>query len=462
MKNKISLFTLIMISSALVISVRNFPAQAETGMHMIFFALFAAIGFFIPTALVSAELATGWPKHGGIFAWVEEAFGKRMGFVSVWLQWTYMMIGSIPMLYFVGGSLAFVFMPHLATNKLFMLFIVLLITWAATLWNFNGLKASGKISTIGFLGGVIIPGSVIILFGLAYVLMGNPVQFNTALTTDNILPDLSQITTLVLLLAFMRTFTGIEVSASHAKDVKNPQRDYPIAIFTVVILALVLNVLGSLSVAAVVPQHEISLNSGIMEAFKVFFAKFDISWLVPVLGILAAVGAMGEITTWTLGPVKGVHASAKAGLLPKALQKTNSKGIPVNLLLIQATVISIIGGGLLFLPQLNTAFWMANAIAVCIYLFMYATMILACLRLRYSQPKVKRAYTIPGGMFGIWLLSIIGLATLAFGFIMAFLPPQQLHIIDPAVYTMITVSGITALLVVPFAIYALRKPSWAK
>ena len=88
--HKMSLFTLIMISSAFTVSIRNLPTEAETGLHMIFFALIAAIGFFIPVALVSAELATGWPKQGGIYVWVKEAFGDRCGFVSIWLQWNYM------------------------------------------------------------------------------------------------------------------------------------------------------------------------------------------------------------------------------------------------------------------------------------------------------------------------------------------------------------------------------------
>ncbi|MBD3304312.1 amino acid permease [Candidatus Woesearchaeota archaeon] len=461
-KNKISLFTLIMISSAIVISVRNFPTEAETGMHMIFFALFAAIGFFIPVALVSAELATLLPKQGGIFAWVKAAFGERFGFVSSWLQWCYMMIGSIPMLYFVGGSLAFVFMPALAHNKLFMALIVLLLTWGTTIFNFRGLKASGKVSTFGFLLGVLIPGALIIIFGIVYWLTGNPLHLDMTLSTKNMIPDLSKLTTLVLLVGFMRTFTGIEVSGSHANEVTNPKRSYPLAILFVVILGLALNILGSLSVAAVVPQQQISLASGIMEAFKVFFHQFHLAWLVPVLGILTAIGAIGEITTWTLGPVKAVYASAKTGALPKFFNKANKKGIPTRLLIVQAAVISLIGCGLLLMPKLNTAFWMANAVACCIYFFMYALMILACLKLRYTMPKAKRAYKIPGGWFGIWLLSITGLATLAFGFVIAFLPPAQLHVVDTTAYLTITIGGITTLLLIPFIIFALRRVWQAK
>ncbi|MBW3016215.1 APC family permease [Candidatus Woesearchaeota archaeon] len=457
---KISLFTLVMISSALVISTRNFPTEAETGMHMIFFALVAAIGFFIPVALVSAELATGWPRHGGIFAWLKEAFGERFGFVGSWLQWTYMMIGSVPMLYFVGGSLAFVTLPALAGNKFYMMLIVLVVTWAATLYNFKGLKASGKVSTYGFLLGVLVPASIIILFGLFYWLMGYPLQLDMSFSFSKVLPDLSKLTTLVLLVGFMRTFTGIEVSGSHASEVDNPKRSYPIAILIVVLLGLALNIFGALAVGIVVPQQQISLASGLMQAFSAFFSRFHLSWLVYLMGILTAVGAIGEITTWTVGPVKAVHASSKTGTLPKFFQKVNDKGVPTRLLVLQAVVISAIGCGLLLLPQMNTAFWVANAMACCIYFFMYAMMILACLKLRYSQPRVKRAYKIPGGMIGIWLVSLIGLATLAFGFFIAFLPPAQLHIVDKGAYLMLTIGGISALLLLPFFVFALRNPAW--
>ncbi|MBW2973613.1 APC family permease [Candidatus Woesearchaeota archaeon] len=460
LKNKISLFTLIMISSALVISVRNFPTEAETGMHMIFFALVAAIGFFIPVALVSAELATLLPKQGGIFNWLKAAFGERFGFVGSWLQWSYMMIGSIPMLYFVGGSLAFVLLPALAHNKLYMALIVIILIWGATLFNFRGLKASGKVSTFGFLLGVLVPGAVIIVFGAIWWLTGNPTHLNMSFSAKNIIPDLSKLTTLVLLVGFMRTFTGIEVSASHANEVKNPKRSYPLAILFVVIVGLLLNIFGSLSVATVVPQQQISLASGMMEAFKVFFSQFHLAWLVPVLAILTAIGAIGEISTWTIGPVKGVYASAKTGTLPRFFQKANKLGIPTRLLVVQAIIITLIGCGLLLLPKLNTAFWMANAMACCIYFFMYAMMILACLKLRYTMPKAKRAYKIPGGWFGIWLLSIVGLATLVFGFIIAFLPPAQLHVVDKTAYLAITIVGITTLLLIPFIIFALRRKSW--
>ena len=64
-----------MITGAMIVSARNLPMMAEAGLHVIFFMLIAALCFFASVALVSAELATGWPKQGGVYSWVKEAFG---------------------------------------------------------------------------------------------------------------------------------------------------------------------------------------------------------------------------------------------------------------------------------------------------------------------------------------------------------------------------------------------------
>jgi len=460
-KHKINLFTLIMISSAIVVSIRNFPTEAETGLHMIFFALVAAIGFFVPVALVSAELATGWPKQGGIYAWVKEAFGDRLGFVGIWLQWTYMIIGSIAMLYFIGGSLAFLFAPSMAHNKYFLFAILMIIVWGATLFSFRGIKASGMVSTICFLGGVLIPGILIISLGLTYVLKGNPIQISMSLDKISLIPDMSRITSLVILVGFIRAFTGIEVSSSHANEVTNPTRNYPIAIFVVVILGFLLNILGSFSVAAVVPQKHISLLAGLMQAYHDFFHKFNMGWIVPIVGIMIAAGAIGEISTWTLGPVRGIHASAKNGELPPFFQKVNDNGIPTHLLIVQASFISLVGGGLLFMPNLNTSFWMSNVLAVLIYIVMYSLMLLAGIRLRYKKADAARKYRIPGRKnLGMWAAVLTGLATLTFCFLISFLPPDQLKITHKTLYVFLLILGFVVLVSVPFVVYRARRPAW--
>ena len=88
MKNgKMSVTTMALLTVAAVLSLRNLPSEAEYGYSVIFYITMAAICFFVPSALVSAELASGWPQDGGVYLWVKEAFGPKWGFVAVFMQW---------------------------------------------------------------------------------------------------------------------------------------------------------------------------------------------------------------------------------------------------------------------------------------------------------------------------------------------------------------------------------------
>jgi amino acid transporter len=73
-----------LISLAGVLTLRSMPTIAEYGWSSIAYYLLGALLFFVPLALVAAELATGWPRAGGVYAWVKEAFGDRSGFLAIW------------------------------------------------------------------------------------------------------------------------------------------------------------------------------------------------------------------------------------------------------------------------------------------------------------------------------------------------------------------------------------------
>ncbi len=461
--HKIGVFKLVMIASAFIVSVRNLPMLAEVGFQMMFFTLIAVVTFLLPTALVSAELATGWPKRGGVYAWVKEAFGDRWGFVAIWLQWIQMIFGMVTVLAFIAGSLAYVFNPDLRNSGLWILLTVVVVYWGATFLNFRGLKFSGLISTVCLIAGVLIPGALIITLGIIYVLQGNPSQISFAFTTANLIPKLSDINNFTLLAAVIFIFSGMEVSATHAKEVKDPQRNYPIAIMTAGILLIIINVLGGLAVAMVVPHGDINLAAGIMEAFKSLFTRFDILWLVPVLGFLTGIGAMGQVSTWILGPVKGLLATADNGDLPPSLQKTNKNGVPTRLLIIQATLVTFFGMLFAVIPGVNQAFIMLLNVLIMLYVVMYILMFSAAIHLRYKEPDVKRAYKVPGGAHaGMWVVATIGIIASLFVLFIGFFPPSQLEINSVGVYRAFIGGSLVVMLVIPFIIYHFRKPSWKK
>ena len=48
------------------------------------------------------------------------------------------------------------------------------------------------------------------------------------------------------------SYMGVEASATHVNEMKNPGRDYPLAMFLLMIVAICLSSIGGLSVAAVI------------------------------------------------------------------------------------------------------------------------------------------------------------------------------------------------------------------
>ena len=64
--------------------------------------------FLIPTSLVAAELAAMFQdKQGGVFRWVGEAYGKKLGFLAIWVQWIESTIWYPTVLTFGAVSIAF-------------------------------------------------------------------------------------------------------------------------------------------------------------------------------------------------------------------------------------------------------------------------------------------------------------------------------------------------------------------
>lgn len=455
----ISVFVLVMLNVSIMASLRNLPLVAEYGYSAIFYFFIVGILFLIPAALVSAELATGWPKSGGIYIWVREAFGDFWGFFAIWMQWVHNVTWYPAILAFVATTLAYVFYPPFAQNNYFVLAVVLIGFWGMTLLNFLGIRTSSLFSTIGVIGGTILPGLFLIALAFIWIISGHPTHIH--FTPKQFIPDFSHIDNIVFLGGLFLAFAGLEVSSGYAGEVKNPQRNYPTAIIMAGLITFFLFMLGALSIGIVIPKEQISLVSGLMEALKVFLNSNDIGWLLPVLGLLLVVGAIAEVNSWIIGPVKALYTTSVHGNLPPIFQYTNSKGVPVNLLLFQAIIVTISSLVFLTMPSLSSSYWILSALSTQIYLVMYILMFMAAIRLRYTRPHVPRAYRIPHPHKGIWIISSLGIFSSILAIVLVFVPPGQIHVGSLAFYESFLGIGLVGMALIPAIIYSFKKPEWA-
>ena len=445
-----------------VVSLRGLPAQAEYGLVSIFYYLFAAVVFLVPTALVAAELASTFPKQGGMFRWVGEAFGPRWGFAGVYWQWQAWVLWFPAVLVFGAAALAYIWWPEsfdksLAGNKIYTMAVLLVAFWAVTVYTFRGIQASVKLSTFSGIVGTIIPGAILIALAVAYVAMGNPIRMSL---NTGILPDFGDWHSMVLAASIFLYYAGMETQAVHVKNLKNPSRDYPLAILLATILTVVIFVLGTLAVGVVIPHKAIDLSQSLLVAYRDLWTSLGLPWLGNVMALMAAIGVLGQVNVTVSGPSTALLAVGKAGYLPHLMQRTNGHGISVPILVLQALIVTLLCLTFLVLPSVQSAFQILGQISNIMFLTMYVTMFVAALRLRYTQPNKPRPFRIPGGNYGMWIVGGVGLVGVGIAGVLSFAPPNQISTGSPEIYVGILMALTVVEIAIPFIIYAFRKPSW--
>lgn len=435
----LSRFSLIMISIIAVDSIRTLPISAEYGSKLISVYVLAGLLFLLPIALIAAELASGWPQTGGIYVWVKQAFGKRWGFMVAWLQWLYNIIWFPTILAMLTVTGLTVIAPQSINNKPLICACLLISFWLVTLLNCFGIRVSSLISTIGAIVGTLLPITLIVALGAIWMSHAQPIQVN--FSAASMAPTLS-LNDLSMLSAVVFGLIGIEVCAAFAGDAKNPQRDYPRAMFISAAIIITSLILGSLAIAIIIPQKQIQLASGIMDSFKILLNYVKMSRFEPLIALFIIIGGIGGISTWITAPTRCLMVAAEDGIGPKWLAKQNRYGAAYRLLITQGLIFTPLALVFLLFPKFNSSYWFLSNLTSEISILIYIVMFAAFIKLRQSQPNVKRAYRIPGGIKTAFCVGGIPLVTAAAIFLLGLLPPEQLSIQPVSWYETLLIGGI--------------------
>jgi amino acid transporter len=423
---KISLLSLVLLIVAAIDSIRNLPASALFGSALIFFFIFSAIVFLIPTSLVAAELSATFPEKGGVYHWVKTAFGEKWAMAAIWLQWINTMVWYPTILSFIAGTAAYLVNPDLAQNKWYLILCILTVFWGITLINLRGIHMSAKINSFCVLIGTVFPMFFLIILGGVWVFSGHPLQIS--LQPDQLFPSLGQTTNWISLIAIMASFLGIELSGVHVNEIRKPQRNFPKAVLYSSLFILLSMVFGSLSIAFVLPEKEINLVAGVIQVFSNLFDAFGLKPLTPVLTVLIVVGSIGGITNWLISPAKGLLHAAEFGYLPRLFMRKNKQGVAQNILICQAILVSLLCLIFLLVPSVNAFYWFLTALSTELYMIMYILMFFAAFRLHYKYVNRPKVFKIPGGTSGMWATCLLGLFGCLCTITVSFFPPSNINI----------------------------------
>ncbi|MDG4864896.1 APC family permease [Streptomyces sp. T-3] len=450
----ISWVTLALMTTASVASLRPSPSMAIYGLAAIFLYLLPAVVFLLPTALVGAELASGWT--GGIYRWVSEALGKPLGFLAVWCQFALTIAYYPSLLAYVASTFAYVIHPSLAENGLYVAIVIITVYWTGVWIASRGTKSIAGLSSIGLVIGTLVPGVVLVVLGIVFLGQGNPSA--APMSVDHALPPWTGVASLVLIVNNFLSYAGMEMNGVHVASLRHPRSEYPRSMFLATGMVLLIFILPALAISWVMPSKELSLTAGLMQAFQAFFDHFHIGWMTKVVGIMLVMAALGGMLTWLSGPAKGLVTLARQeGYLPPFLQRFNRNGVPMNLMYAQGVLTTLIGVVYAFSSDVSSAYWMFSVITVQIYLIAYLLMFITVVKLRKTQPDRPRGFWTPAVKLVAGTGFVASLAALVIGFV----PPDQFGDQPLWRYLLIVGGGLLLIgIVAPVAFLKLRKPSW--
>ena len=87
-------------------------------------------------------------------------------------------------------------------------------------------------------------------------------------------------------------------------------------------------------------------------------------------------------------------------------------------------------------------------------------MFAAAIVLRYKMKSAPRPFRLGKGNLLMWIMGLVGFGGSFLAFVLSFIPPGQIETGSSAVWYSVLIIGCVVMVVIPFVIYALRKPSW--
>jgi amino acid transporter len=384
---------MVLFTVSAILLLDTLTAAASVGAPSIFWWLFLGVVFFVPFALICAELGCAYPEQGGIYAWIRDAFGGRWASRATWCYWVNTAVWLPAIFIMFAAVFKQLFAPDLSLA--WQIGIGIALTWLAVAVNVITLDVGKWIPNVGAVLKVLI--FIAIIAGAwAYVQdhgMANPLNFET------LKPDWGS--SLQYIPAIVYGMLGFELVSAGSEEMRNPARDVPRAIFISGAIIIVLYVLGTMAVLAAIPAGDINLVEGLIDTLNLFF--LDSSGgraLVLALGIGALYTFFSNGVTWSLGCNRAAAEAAQEGELPTWFAIEDAKrGTPIGaaiLMGIVSTIALLLYG---FMSGSNEdLFWSLFTFSAVIFLLPYQAMFLSFIKMRVVDADHPRPFRLPGGL----------------------------------------------------------------
>ena len=391
-----------------IVGVDTIASVASDGGQAFTWMIVFAVVFFVPQALLFAELGTAFPQEGGPYLWTRLAFGHLAGAINNFMYWV-----TNPV--WLGGTLAISALTGLEVffngGKVFatpvVYIIAILFIWVGVLAAVLSFKVGKWITTVGAFARFALLGwftITVIVYAAHYGVHG------LSAGSFGVTPGGFVLVVGVLLF----NYVGFELPSSAGEEMKDPAKHVPFAILRSTIFSFLLYAVPILGILLVLPVKSVTNFSGLVDAIHQVFTVYG-----PASGALGKIGAILFViclltsgVTWIMGSDRSLAVSGYDGAAPRFLGVINRRfGTPVRVNIFSGIVATIV----FILAQVITGgstakfFGAVLGVTISTTLISYLLIYPALWKLRASKPDVPRPFKMPW-MKGLTIMLMILLA----------------------------------------------------
>ena len=269
-------------------------------------------------------------------------------------------------------------------------------------------------------------------------------------------PDLSNLPALNLLASIAFAFAGLELASTMADEVENPRRNLTRSIFISAPLIAVVYVIGTAAVLWWLPNKDVNVVSGFLEAIKAGADHVSptLIWVAPLCAALYSIGNIGSVGAWLIGPARVAFVIGLDRYFPKSFGAVHPRWhTPYVAILVQATLatifllLSVLGKG----TNVEDVYLILLDTQILIYFIPYLYLFIVFLIHRRRGENSSEVVLAPGRSIGAWLTGLSGMIVTLFAMIVATIPPPDMG--NPLLFRLKVIGGALGFVAIAGLIY---------
>lgn len=407
-KHYMSWPVLALLDFVTIISFENifYPFQNQ-GLSVVISWIFLLFTYVVPYALIATQLGLTFNNQaGGLASWIRRGTGSDLfGYITAWMYW----VQTIPYLVDVSNSvivsLSWIILGNNTLGDKMSTFNFGLLTFVIILlFILIETKLRNSLEVLSLIGG-----GAMFAISLLFVVMtvwalthGAKIAthpFNLAAFKPNF--SLHYFSTTGLLIFAM---SGAELAAPYISKLKNPTREFPMAMWALAGMTAFLTIFGTLALSVFFNANHIPSDfkmNGPYYAFKLLGEQVGMGkTLMYLFAVVQLLFMLAQLAILIDASSRVFASDTAAKYMPSWLTKKNADGRPMHSYTLTAGIsllILLLSGTL---PSINSIYnWLLNLNGI-VSPYKTALVFVAFLAVRYKQDEFKSGYVYIKNRYG--------------------------------------------------------------